>query len=150
VLLAAAGFVHDAAAQAPDVRSLVRFAYFTDAPPAPGTIFRALEFDEKLGVFTNDMPPHVREFPADAPVTFFYGLTSTERALKITLRWIAPDGTVSGEFGQTLDQSAFKNTSWFWLMQTMPGPHQPGEWALELLLEGQRVDRYTFRVRDRS
>jgi hypothetical protein len=148
--MAAGGFVHHAVAQTPHVQSLVRFAYFTDAPPAPGTVFRALEFDEKLGVFTNDMPPLVRDFAADAPVTFFYGLTSTERALKITLRWIAPDGTVSAELDQTLDQRAFKNTSWFWLTQTMPGPHQPGEWGLELFLDGQRVDRYTFRVRERS
>lgn len=56
-----------------EVGSLVKFAYFTDAPPAPGTFLHT--------TFGRNMPPDVKQFPAGKTVTFFYAVNQVGRVL---------------------------------------------------------------------
>jgi len=80
-----------------EITSLVKFAYFTDAPPAPGTFLHT--------TFLRNMPPDVKKFPAGKPVTFFYAVNQVGRVLPVQARWIGPDGRVATTGDQTIDQT---------------------------------------------
>jgi hypothetical protein len=89
-----------------EVQSLVKFAYFTDSPPATGTFLRS-------GTLMRNMPPDVTQFSANKPVTFFYALNQVGRVLPVQMRWIDPDGKVATTGEQTIDQTGSAG-SWTW------------------------------------
>ena len=70
-----------------EAASLVKFAYFTEEAPAPGTLL--------FTAFRRNMPSGVKEFTVRNPVTFFYGIQQTGGLLNIQVRWINPDGVVA-------------------------------------------------------
>lgn len=124
-------------ASAIDTRELIRFAYFTDSPPQSGTFLRSS--------FWRNMPPEVKQFNSDSPVSFFYGLTQVGRVLKIQGNWIGPDGRSRRVVERTMNQMG-QQGSWTWQTQTL-GPSElndTGVWTVELVIEGQPVGRYSF------
>src|SRR5438132_9738498 len=75
-----------------ELGSLVKFAYFTDSPPAPGTFLHT--------TFGRNMPPDVKQFPAGKTVTFFYAVNQVGRVLPVQARWIGSDGKVATTVGR--------------------------------------------------
>lgn len=120
-----------------DARALVRFAYFTDQPPAPGMFLHT--------TVGRNMPPEVAQFPAGRPVTLLYVVGQAGRALPVQGRWVTPDGRVARAVDQTIGPAA-RPGSWTWQVQTLPADHvaQPGRWYVELLIGGQPAGRYAF------
>jgi hypothetical protein len=116
----------------------VRFAYFTDPPPTPGTYLRS-------GLVGRNMPPDVKQFSASKPVTFFYAVNQVGRVLPVQARWIGPDGKVAATADQTIDQTGSPG-SWTWKTHTPKAGEvaQPGRWQVELLIGGSPVGRYEF------
>lgn len=125
------------AISASEIRDLVRFAYFTNAPPTPGTYLRT--------ALSTNMPPDVKEFPGTAPVTFIYGINQVGRILTIQTRWVRPDGALVRTIDRKLDQTGRAGT-FTWQTQALDPPDltQTGTWTVELLINGQPVGRYTF------
>ncbi len=123
-----------------EAASLVKFAYFTDAPPSPGTLL--------FTAFRRNMPPGVKEFPLDSRVTFFYGIQQVGRVLNVRVRWLNPDGDVIRSTDQPMDQT-HEGALWTWQVDVLdkPEPGQPGVWVVELLISGHCVGRYPFLVR---
>ena len=123
-----------------EAASLVKFAYFTNEPPAPGTTLYT--------AFRRNMPPGVREFTVGAPVTFFYGIQQTGGLLNIQVRWIDPDGGLTRTSDQPMDQSR-EGTLWTWQVDRLDecALAQGGVWVVELLISGHRVGRYPLLVR---
>jgi hypothetical protein len=123
-----------------EAAGLVKFAYFTDEPPAPGTLLYT--------AFRRNMPPGVKEFAVGTPVTFFYGIQQTGGLLNIEVRWINPDGVVARTSDQPMDQS-HEGALWTWQVDRLEKRDlaQAGVWAVELLISGHRVGRYPLLVR---
>jgi hypothetical protein len=123
-----------------EAASLVKFAYFTDDPPAPGTLL--------FTAFRRNMPPGVKEFPVRTSVTFFYGIQQTGGLLNIQVRWIDPDGTVARTSDQPMDQSR-EGALWTWQVDRLEARElaQAGVWVVELLISGHRVGRYPLLVK---
>jgi len=123
-----------------EAASLVKFAYFTDEAPEPGTLL--------FTAFRRNMPPEVRQFTVRNPVTFFYGIQQTGSLLDIQVRWINPDGAVARTSDQPMDQSR-EGALWTWQVDHLEKRDltQPGVWAVELLISGYRVGRYPLLVR---
>jgi hypothetical protein len=121
-----------------EIAGLVKFAYFTDVPPAPGTFLRS-------GTFMRNMPPDVNQFPTGQPVTFFYAINQVGRILPVQARWVGPDGKVATTADQTIDQTGLAG-SWTWKVHTPAANEvaQPGRWQVELLIAGSPVGRYEF------
>jgi hypothetical protein len=120
-----------------EMTGVVKFAYFTDAPPAPGTFLHT--------TFMRNMPPDVKQFPAGTSVTFFYAVNQVGRVLPVQARWIGPDGKVATTGNQTIDQTGSAG-SWTWKVQTPAASEvaQTGRWQVELLIAGSPVGRYEF------
>ena len=120
-----------------DLQKLVKFAYFTDAPPTAGTFLHT--------TINRNMPPDVREFPTGKPVTFFYAVNQVGRVLPVQMRWVGPDGTVASTANQTVDQTGSAG-SWTWKTHTPKAEEikEPGAWQVELLIAGSPVGRYEF------
>jgi hypothetical protein len=120
-----------------EVVSLVKFAYFTDAPPAPGTFLHT--------TFGRNMPPDVKQFPAGKTVTFFYAINQVGRVLPVQARWIGPDGAVAASAEQTIDQTGSAG-AWTWKTHTPKASEvaQLGRWEVELLIGGAPAGRYEF------
>ena len=123
-----------------EAASLVKFAYFTDEAPVPGTLLYT--------AFRRNMPPGVKEFTVKNPVTFFYGIQQTGGLLDIQVRWINPDGAVARTSDQPMDQSR-QGALWTWQVDRLEKRDlsQAGVWAVELLISGHRVGRYPLLVR---
>ena len=123
--------------------SLVKFAYFTDAPPVPGTLLYT--------AFRRNMPPGVKEFSVKSAVTFFYGIQQAGRVLDIQVRWITPDGAVVRTSRQAMDQTQ-EGALWTWQVDTLDKQElaQPGVWVTELFVSEHRVGRYPFLVKRSS
>jgi hypothetical protein len=120
-----------------EIAGLIKFAYFTDAPPAPGTFLHT--------TFMRNMPPDVKQFPAGKSVTFFYAVNQVGRVLPVRARWIGPDGKVATTGEQTIDQTGSAG-SWTWKVHTPRSDEvaQAGRWQVELLIAGSPVGRYEF------
>jgi hypothetical protein len=123
-----------------EAASLVKFAYFTDEAPEPGTLLYT--------AFRRNMPPEVRELAVRNPITFFYGIQQTGSLLDIQVRWLNPDGTVARMSDQPMDQSR-AGALWTWQVDRLEKRDltQAGVWAVELLISGHRVGRYPLLVR---
>ncbi|HYB69103.1 MAG TPA: hypothetical protein VEH80_00450 [Candidatus Bathyarchaeia archaeon] len=123
-----------------EAASLVKFAYFTDEPPAVGTLLYT--------AFRRNMPPGVKEFTVGKSVTFFYGIQQTGGLLAIQVRWINPDGVVVRTSDQPMDQSKI-GALWTWQVDTLDRRDlsSAGVWAVELLISAHRVGRYPLLVR---
>jgi hypothetical protein len=123
-----------------EAASLVKFAYFTDEAPEPGTLLYT--------AFRRNMPPGVKEFTVKSPVTFFYGIQQTGGLLNIQVRWINPDGAVARTSDQPMDQSQ-TGALWTWQVDRLDKRDLtlPGVWVVELLISGHRVGRYPLLVR---
>jgi hypothetical protein len=123
-----------------EAASLVKFAYFTDEPPVPGTLL--------FTAFRRNMPPGIKEFTVGQAVTFFYGIQQTGGLLDIQVRWINPDGTVARTSDQPMDQSR-EGALWTWQVDRLDRRElaQAGVWVIELLISGHRVGRYPLLVR---
>ena len=123
-----------------EAASLVKFAYFTDEPPASGTLLYT--------AFRRNMPPGVKELTVGHAATFFYGIQQTGGLLKIQVRWINPDGAVARTSDQPMDQSR-EGALWTWQVDHLDRRDlaQPGVWAVELLIAGHRVGRYPLLVK---
>ncbi|HUM14651.1 MAG TPA: hypothetical protein VL086_03090 [Candidatus Nitrosotalea sp.] len=123
-----------------EAASLVKFAYFTDAPPEAGTLLYT--------AFRRNMPPDVKEFTVKTPVTFFYGIQQTGGLLNIQVRWVNPDGVVVRTSDQPMDQSQ-EGALWTWQVDGLEKRDLSlaGVWAVELLISGHRVGRYPLLVR---
>ncbi len=123
-----------------EAASLVKFAYFTDEPPAPGTLLYT--------AFRRNMPPGVKEFTVRNAVTFFYGIQQTGGLINIQVRWINPDGVVARTSDQPMDQSQ-EGALWTWQVDRLEKRDltQAGVWVVELLISGHRVGRYPLLVR---
>ena len=123
-----------------EAASLVKFAYFTDAPPAPGTLL--------FTAFRRNMPPGVKEVTIRNPVTFFYGIQQTGGLLNIQVRWINPDSVVTRTSDLPMDQSQ-EGALWTWQVDRLEKRDlaQAGVWVVELLISGHRVGRYPLLVR---
>jgi len=120
-----------------EMTGLVKFAYFTDAPPAPGTFLHT--------TFMRNMPPDVKQFPAGKTVTFFYMVQQVGRVLPTQVRWVGPDGAVTASADQTIDQTGQAGTaSWKTHTPRSSDISQPGRWQVELLIAGSPVGRYEF------
>ena len=123
-----------------EAAGLVKFAYFTDEAPEPGTML--------FTAFRRNMPPEVREASVRTAVTFFYGIQQTGRLLDIQVRWVNPDGAVARTSTQPMDQSRV-GALWTWQVDRLENRDltQAGVWAVELLISGHRVGRYPLLVR---
>lgn len=123
-----------------EAASLVKFAYFTDEAPTPGTLLYT--------AFRRNMPPGVKEFTVKNPVTFFYGIQQTGGLLNIRVRWINPDGVVARTSDQPMDQSQ-EGALWTWQVDRLEKRDlsQAGVWVVELMISGHRVGRYPLLVR---
>src|SRR5512144_69361 len=123
-----------------EAASLVKFAYFTEGAPAPGTLL--------FTAFRRNMPSGVKEFTVRNPVTFFYGIQQTGGLLNIQVRWINPDGVVARTSDQPMDQSR-EGARWTWQVDRLEQRDlsQAGVWVVELLISGHRVGRYPLLVR---
>lgn len=123
-----------------EAASLVKFAYFTDTAPVPGTLL--------FTAFRRNMPPGVKEFTVRNPVTFFYGIQQTGGLLNIQVRWINPDGVVTRTSDLPMDQS-HEGALWTWQVDRLEKRDlaQAGVWVVELLISGHRVGRYPLLVR---
>jgi hypothetical protein len=123
-----------------EAASLVKFAYFTDQAPPPGTLLYT--------AFRRNMPPGVKEFTVRTPVTFFYGIQQTGGLLNIQVRWINPDGVLARTRDQPMDQSR-EGALWTWQVDRLEKHDltQAGVWVVELLISGHRVGRYPLLVR---
>ena len=123
-----------------EAASLVKFAYFTDQAPTPGTLLYT--------AFRRNMPPGVKEFTVKNPVTFFYGIQQTGGLLNIRVRWINPDGVVARTSDQPMDQSQ-EGALWTWQVDRLEKRDlsQAGVWVVELMISGHRVGRYPLLVR---
>ena len=121
---------------ASDARGLVRFAYFTDQPPPPGTFLRT--------TFGRNMPPEIPQF-SSGPVTFFYAIKQVGRILSIDLQWIGPDGSRVKSATQIIDQTG-RSGSWTWRTHTLEASElrQSGEWKVELRIDQPLVGAYAF------
>jgi hypothetical protein len=126
-----------------EAASLVKFAYFTNEAPTPGTLLYT--------AFRRNMPPGVKEFTVRNPVTFFYGIQQTGGLLNIQVRWINPDGVVTRTSDQPMDQSR-EGALWTWQVDRLEQRDlsQDGVWVVELLISGHRVGRYPLLVRPRG
>ena len=120
--------------------SLVKFAYFTGQPPAPGTYLRS--------AIASNMPPRISSIEPGASVTFFYALLQTGRVLDVETRWLTPDGQVFKVDRATIDQNN-RPGAWTWRTQHRePGElREPGDWSVDLMVDGQSVGRYTISVK---
>ena len=123
-----------------EAAGLVKFAYFTDVAPAPGTLL--------FTAFRRNMPPGVKEFRVRHAVTFLYGIQQTGGLLNIQVRWINPDGVVARTSDQPMDQSQ-EGALWTWQVDRLEKRDlaQAGVWVVELLISGHRVGRYPLLVR---
>jgi hypothetical protein len=123
-----------------EAASLVKFAYFTNEPPAPGTMLYT--------AFRRNMPPAVREFRVGTAATFFYGIQQRGGLLNIQVRWINPDGVPARTSDQPMDQSR-EGALWTWQVDRLEerALAQAGVWAVELRISGHRVGRYPLLVR---
>lgn len=123
-----------------EAASLVKFAYFTDAPPERGTLL--------FTAFRRNMPPGIKEATVATPVTFFYGIQQTGGLLNIQVRWINPDGVVVRTSDQPMDQSQ-EGALWTWQVDGLEKRDLSlaGVWVVELLISGHRVGRYPLLVR---
>jgi len=121
-----------------ELNGLVKFAYFTDSPPAAGTFLHS-------GTFMRNMPPDVKQFPTGKSVTFFYAVNQVGRVLPVQARWIGPDGKVATTADQTIDQTGSAG-SWTWKVHTPAANEvtQSGRWQVELVIAGSPVGRYEF------
>jgi hypothetical protein len=121
-----------------DARALVRFAYFTDRPPADTAYL--------LSPLWGNMPPDVKVFPAGTPVTFFYGIEPTGRMLTIKTQWFGPGGAVAKTQEQSVRQLDSRGT-WIWRTQRAEANLiAPGPWRVDLAIEGHLVGSYEFSV----
>lgn len=113
----------------------MKFAYFTDAPPARGTVLYT--------AFRRNMPPGVKEFTVHSQVAFFYGIQQTGSLLSIQVRWINPDGAVVRSSNQPMDQTQ-EGALWTWQVDSLDERDlsQAGVWVVELMISGHRVGRY--------
>ena len=120
-----------------EAQEVVRFAYFTDEPPPPGTFLRP-----SVG---SNMPLNVKEFPPGKPVTFFWGLNQIGRVIKIRLAWKAPDGRLVKTVERTMRQQGISG-SWVWQVETVPASEteQPGRWTVELVVDENASGEYSF------
>jgi len=127
------------ALEAHELKSLVRFAYLTDAPPQPGTSLRS--------TVLSNMPPETKAFRLGQAPSFFYALTQVGRVVDVHGRWIGPSGKPIRTIQQTLNQAGFTG-AWVWETQTLSADEltEGGDWSVELLLDGRAVGRYPFRV----
>ena len=80
----------------------MKFAYFTDEPPTPGTLLYT--------AFRRNMPRELKEVTIRNPVTFFYGIQQTGGLLNIQVRWINPDGALARTSDQPMGQSREPDT----------------------------------------
>jgi hypothetical protein len=121
-----------------EAQKLVKFAYFTDSPPAAGIFLHT-------GPLMRNMPPNVKEFAPGKPVTFFYAVNQVGRVLPAQARWIGPDGGVATTANQTIDQTG-SSGQWTWKTHTPAASEvaRPGRWQVELLIAGSPVGRYEF------
>jgi hypothetical protein len=127
------------AVSADDAKGLVKFAYFTDQPPAVGTFLHT--------TFGRNMPPDVKVFPAGSRVTFFYAINQVGRVMTTKANWIAPSGTVTKTQDQTVNQMGRPGT-WTWLTQNAGAElTDGGRWVVELLIDGHPVGTYEFVVK---
>ena len=122
-----------------EAASIVKFAYFTDEPPAPGTLLYT--------AFRRNMPRELKEVRVRNPVTFFYGIQQTGGLLIIQVRWINPDGALARTSDQPMDQSR-EGALWTWQVDRLEQRDlaQAGVWVTELLVSGHRVGRYPLLV----
>ena len=121
-----------------DARQLVRYAYFTAAPPS-GSYIRA--------IFGADMPMESKTFTKGTPVTLFYGVDQVGRVLHIEAKWVSPNGAVVKSIAQTIDQS-FTPGLWTWRVQTLNADDlmEPGTWRVDLHLDGNLVAQPQFTI----
>jgi hypothetical protein len=126
-----------------EAASLVKFAYFTDEPPEPGTLLYT--------AFRRNMPAGVKEFTVSSTATFFYGIQQTGGLLNIQVRWITPDGAVVRTSDLPMDQSR-EGALWTWQVDRLEKRDLtlPGVWVVELMISGHRVGRYPLLVRPAS
>jgi hypothetical protein len=126
-----------------EAASIVKFAYFTDEPPTPGTLLYT--------AFRRNMPRELKEVTVRNPVTFFYGIQQTGGMLAIQVRWINPDGALARTSDQPMDQSR-EGALWTWQVDRLEQRDlaQAGVWVTELLVSGHRVGRYPLLVHPRA
>jgi hypothetical protein len=122
-----------------EAASIVKFAYFTDEPPAAGTLLYT--------AFRRNMPREMKEVSVRNPVTFFYGIQQTGGLLNIQVRWFNPDGALARTSDQPMDQTR-EGALWTWQVDRLEQRDlsQPGVWVAELIVSGHRVGRYPLLV----
>jgi hypothetical protein len=126
-----------------EAASIVKFAYFTDEPPTPGTLLYT--------AFRRNMPRELKEVTVRNPVTFFYGIQQTGGLLNIQVRWVNPDGALARTSDQPMDQSR-EGALWTWQVDRLEQRDlaHAGVWVTELLVSGHRVGRYPLLVHPRG
>ena len=114
-------------------RDLVSRAYFVKVPPPAGSL--------------SSLPPAASEFQVDQPVTFFLNVYKSGRELLVKLKWYGPDGRLVAQQDRVLRDAAGPSTR-VWLAQTLPSAsvQAVGVWTMELAIEDNVIDRYTFTV----
>jgi hypothetical protein len=124
---------HFAAASAKD---LLYRAYFVQQGPPSGTL--------------KEPPAERTEFRVGRPVTFYYVVWQSDRALQAKFAWYGPDGTLAHQQDRTLRDSTTAGTTRTWFVQTLPSiqVQQPGAWALDFFIDDQLMGRYKFTATD--
>lgn len=120
--------------------SLVKFAYFTNDAPEPGTLLYT--------AFRRNIPAGVKELTVRTTATLFYGIQQTGGLLNIQVRWINPEGVVVRTSDLPMDQSR-QGALWTWQVDRLEKRDLvlPGVWVVELMISGHRVGRYPLLVR---
>ena len=95
----------------------MKFAYFTDEPPTPGTLLYT--------AFRRNMPRELMEVTVRNPVTFFYGIQQTGGMLAIQVRWINPDGALARTSRAPVEMDAAAKSSISAQAVTSIGPTPP-------------------------
>lgn len=119
----------------------IKFAYFASVAPPKGTVMK--------GDLSN-APPAVREFDSerDPRVVFLYGVYHSSKPVDIKVRWFDPTGALFHTFSRFADHSSskYKWSYYSSVMDTKSMKEKPGVWTAHLLLDGDLVGKYLFRL----
>jgi len=119
-------------------KDLVHRAYFIKQEPPAGR--------------PGGEPGSQGEFRLDGPVTFYYTVWQSGRALQAKFKWYGPDGALAQQQDRILRDSRTPGSTRTWFVQILPSVHvrHLGRWTLEFFIEDQIVDRYSFTVVPRA
>lgn len=120
----------------------IRYAYFTDRPPALGTpLWSALN---------PNLPSGVREFHAseDSAVVLFLALDNVGRSFTIASRWHDDTGAERKVIERVMPQAGMSG-AWVWQTHVVAMSElrpYPGRWTVVVSLDGTPAGGYEFRL----